>query len=125
MIPMQMIVLTTTTKGNSKRQLTGKEIGKKMPIAEGHKKKRKTGKDSLEHWKNIKPVLLEIMAENNGDLPDSGSLRKNGFGGVAKAITKHHHGFIAVREKLGLKQKKRSGQIPSSTGISSSQYSWK
>jgi len=109
---MQMIVLTATVNGNGKRQLTGKEIQNKLPIAEVNQRKLRTGKDSLRHWENIEPILRKIIAENNGDLPSSGWLKKNGYGYVTYAIYEYYGKFHAVRERLGLVPRHKKNNNP-------------
>jgi hypothetical protein len=61
---------------------------------------RKRGEYTLGHWANIEPRLCEIIAKNNGILPGSKWLIKNGYADLNTAIIRHHGGFATVRDKL-------------------------
>ncbi len=79
--------------------------------------KRKCGKPvalgfGLDEWRNLRPLLEELMREHDGDLPPAGDLmhsRKPRDRAVYKAIKNHHDGMAAVREKIGLKIRRFTG----------------
>jgi hypothetical protein len=66
----------------------------------GLKLNRKDGKYALKHWENLEPVLRRIIEDNGGMLPGQKWLHENGHDDINAAISKHHGGYAAVREKL-------------------------
>lgn len=91
--------------------LRGDGLNGAKPLAErimgGTTKKIRTEKESLRHWRNIKPVLRKIMKENNGELPGWAWMKENGHSAVGFAISKYHGGFFCVRRKLHIHQHRK------------------
>ena len=75
--------------------------------------KRKCGRKvhlgySLRKWTNLEPLLLQIIDENNGDLPSSTVFqcsRDTLYRAIANAVGRHHGGFVKVRLRIGFKIK--------------------
>jgi transposase-like protein len=66
-----------------------------------------TPRKPLNYWKNFETVQCEILALNKnreqvGVMPTARELHELGRGDLQKAISKHHHGFQTVAEKMGL-----------------------
>ena len=78
-------------------------------------KSLKTGKQSLRHWSNLKPILEGIMAANKNQLPPEKKLLASGQGDVVGGI-RRNGGFVKVKELLGAPQKRRLGENSLSAG---------
>ncbi len=70
-------------------------------------------KNFLREWRNIRPLLEQIARAHSGDLPPARKLCKSPDAAeraVYEAVRRHHDGMAAVRERMGLKLRSRSGK---------------